>query len=453
MANLDNPMTTTRSRFAFSLTGICLSLLVACALVACARASGRVPRAAEEGSRAIAFVGVNVVSMQNEKVLAKQTVIVLDQRITQLGPRAEVAIPPGATVIDGAGKHLMPGLADMHMHLPDDASRARIERVLALSLSQGVTTVRGMQGAPSQLEFRARSRTQGLVSPLLYLAGPPVAESLTVADARARVRAEKEAGYDYVKVLGGFDKAAYQAIVEEARALQIAVAGHVPDEIGLDAALAAKQSSIEHLMGYVTAVTANPGALDDLVRRTVEAGIWNCPTLDYFAIGYAADDTRLLERDGLRHASPGEILAWKKAKRERPRREDADVRMTRLRTIVAALAAGGARLLVGSDSPGEFSVPGYAYVEELTELARAGLRPYVILEAATRSAAEYLGKGTHAGMIAVGAEADLVLLDRNPLERVENVAHPAGVMLRGRWLPREELERQVTIHASEGAAK
>jgi imidazolonepropionase-like amidohydrolase len=114
--------------------------------------------------------------------------------------------------------------------------------------------------------------------------------------------------------------------------------------------------------------------------------------------------------------------------------------------IVAALARAGAPLLVGSDSPGPFALPGFAYVEEMRQLVRAGLRPIDVLRAATRSAAEYLDDSDRSGAIAPGMRADLVLLDGDPLASLDAVARPTGVMLRGRWLPRRELDQLLARH-------
>ncbi len=389
---------------------------------------------------AIAFVGAGVVSTAGGGIAAAQTVIVEGDRIVRIGPAAEVPVPPGARVIEAAGHYLVPGFADMHVHLPDGATPGELERVLDLSLAQGVTLIRGMQGAPGQLEVRRRLRAEGAPAPELVLAGPPVARALTPDEARELVRAQHAAGYDLIKILGRLDRAAYDAIAAEAARLGIRVAGHVPKEIGLAAALEARQSSIEHVMGYVGAAD-DPAALDRLARETAARRIWNCPTLDFFAVGEAADDA-LLGRDGLAYATPAEREAWAAARRDGPPPPDAEARRARRHRIVAALARAGAPLLVGSDAPGTFAVPGFAYVEELRELARAGLRPAELLAAATRSAAAYLGRDD-LGELAIGRRADLVLLARDPLARIDHVASPAGVMVRGIWLPRAELDRRI----------
>lgn len=385
---------------------------------------------------ALVFTDVTVLPMTAGPEIAHANVVVRGDRIE----RVDGAPPPeGARRIDGRGKFLLPGLADMHVHLPAEGPRAKLVRFALLSLLNGVTTLRSMQGAPEHLGFRDEVRTWGAPSPELFLAGPPLAETLTIEEARARVREQKAAGYDLIKVLGGFDRPAYDAVVDEARSAGIPVVGHVPSEIGIDAALAARQRTIEHLMGYGDAAKESPAALEALAVRTRDAHVWNCPTLDYFATSRQELDV-LQARDGLALVPAPERAKWLDRKPPAP---DARAVMDRLRGEVLALQRAGAGLLVGSDAPGPFIVAGFGYVEELRELAKAGLTPVQLLTAATRSAAESLGRDARDGTVQPGAVADLILVDADPMQSVENVARPEVVVVRGRAWTRQELETEL----------
>jgi imidazolonepropionase-like amidohydrolase len=391
-----------------------------------------------------ALVDVSVVPVGQDTLLEHQTLLLEGGIIRQLGPKDAVAVPAGAFVVPVSGKYVMPGMADMHVHLPGGAESGDLRHVLDLSLAHGVTVIRGMQGAPEQLDARAHLVADHEAVPTLFLAGPPLTKSVTPDEARDMVRAQKTAGYDFIKLIGGFDLAAYDAVVTTAKDAGIPVCGHVPASVGIDAALAARQSSIEHVMGYGRAVKDGAETLDALAQRTREANVSNCPTLRYYAMSNERDVGQLLRDDGLRYVPKETVDGWVKEK-EQGQPGGGEDAMRTPRQIVLALAHAHARILVGSDSPGTFSVPGFAYVDELRQLAKAGLTPYEILRSATLSAAEYLGKEHELGTVATGMRADLVVLDADPRASVENLAHPTGVVLAGAWLPRDALEKRLEL--------
>ena len=154
----------------------------------------------------VVFENVNVIPMDRERVLERQTVVVRDGRITQIGPVAGTTAPAGATRVDGSGKYLMPGLAEMHGHLTanylPDAAKAD---VLYLYVANGVTTVRAMLGNPEAITTRDAIAKGTLLGPKLYVAGPALNGKVapTTADGERLVREQKQAGYDLLKILGG----------------------------------------------------------------------------------------------------------------------------------------------------------------------------------------------------------------------------------------------------------
>jgi hypothetical protein len=166
-----------------------------------------------------AFLNVNVLPMDTEIVLADQTVVVEAGRITAIGPATETFRPSAAITIDGRDKYLMPGLAEMHGHLPTNVADA--EDFLFLYLAGGATTVRGMLGHPSQLEIRRRVRAGELLGPRMWLAAPALRGSNVpdAATADRLVREAKESGYDLIKIQEGLSAEAYSAIVATATEL------------------------------------------------------------------------------------------------------------------------------------------------------------------------------------------------------------------------------------------
>ncbi|MFQ5528876.1 MAG: amidohydrolase, partial [Gemmatimonadota bacterium] len=125
------------------------------------------------GKTLYAFVGVHVVPMDEERVLENQTVIVADDRVVRVGPVEDVDVPREATTIDGSGLYLMPGLSEMHAHIPSSrAPEEYIANTLFLYVANGITTIRGMLGEASHLELRRAAADGEILAPRVYTSGP-----------------------------------------------------------------------------------------------------------------------------------------------------------------------------------------------------------------------------------------------------------------------------------------
>lgn len=462
-----------------------LSLLLALLLLSTsiARSAKKVSDAQAQGApQVFAFVNVNVVPMDSERVLEGQTVIVRDGRITEVGPASKLRVPAGAVSIDGRGKYLMPGLADMHVHLypgagrPDDVAGQQLQ----LFLANGVTTIRNMIGKPEHLSLRDRVAKGELLGPTIFTAGPPLlGNNVPTPEAAERaVTEQKRAGYDLIKVHEGLSPEVYAAIVATARRLKMPFAGHVTATVGLKRALEARQSSIEHLDGYLQAMVADnstvpPPAsqlvlgpvleqiderkIPQLAQQTRDAGVWNDPTLTLFKLIVSNEKTEeFLKWPEMQYVPAKMREAFAKQKDSTaditaPQKERERFVTLRNRMLIA-LHKAGARLLVGPDSPQFFLVTGFATHRELQSFVDAGLTPYQALEAATRNPGEYIAEitGTRRdfGTVEAGMRADLLLLDANPLQSVANLQRRAGVMVRGRWLPQSELQKMLDTIAA-----
>ena len=425
-------------------------------------------QSAPEGT--VAFVNVNVLPMDNERVLTGQTVVTSLGQISELGPASEVKPPRGAAIVDGDGKYLMPGLVEMHAHLPAaDTSPAEVDRILFLFLSNGVTTVRGMLGNPSHLEIRRQIADGTRLGPTIYAAGPAfrATEGLTAELARQRVREQHQAGFDSLKILEGLSVDVYDAIADEATQEGIPFGGHVPNPVGLLHALAAGQGSIDHLDNFLEALEADDSPIKnaDASTRSRDMGLhaderkipalvaatkladasavptmalWETFNADVPVEHYAAFDE-------LKYLPRTTVDAWiesQKGRRERLNPE-AGARVIEIRKkMLKALQDEGARIVFGTDAPQIFNVPGFSIHREISIMASAGLTPYEILASATRNAAEHFRTDAF-GRVKVGARADLVLLEANPLDDAANVAKRSGVMVRGRWLPEAEIQARL----------
>ncbi len=425
-------------------------------------------------AQTVAFVNVNVLPMDREVVVPDQTVVVRDGRIADVGPASRVSVPSDAVRIDGRGKYLMPGLAEMHGHLPNPTAAGTtpelIETVLFLYVANGVTLVRGMQGHPSQLELKARIARRELVGPRLWISSPPLSGNSvpTAADGRRLVEEYKAAGYDHLKIHEGLTPAVYDTIVATARRVGLPFAGHVPDAVGLFRALGAGQATIDHLDNFLQALEADDSPIKDAspqvraqqlvfhvderklppaAEATRRAGAWVVPTLALWETFNAEPLDSLRARPELRYVPPQWRANWGQAVgnlRQSQPDLDAGLRVVALRRkMLRAVRDAGAGILFGTDSPQLFSVPGFSIHREMQSMRAAGLTPYQILQPATRNVAAYYEATSEFGTVASGQRADLVLLEANPLTDVANLARRAGVMVNGRWLPETEVQARL----------
>jgi hypothetical protein len=426
-----------------------------------------------EGRDPVAFVNVAVVPMDFERVLRHQTVIVRDGRIVEVGPAAEVRVPAGAHVVDGTGRYLMPGLTEMHAHIPPPQQGPEaLERTLFLFVANGVTTIRGMLGHPSHLELRARAARNEMLAPRIYTSSPSLnGNSAPTPEAGRRlVEAHHAAGYDFLKIHPGLSRETYDEVAATATRLGMQWAGHVPAAVGLYRALEAGQITIDHLDTYIEALAGHGGGfapeqsgwfgvrmtddidesrIPELAALTRKAGVWNVPTESLMQHLFSPDDPEAMIRwPEMRYMPPQTLQNWAQAKPGVLQQAGGPERAARYLEVrlrlIEALQREGAGLLLGADAPQMFNVPGFSVHRELGYLVDAGLTPYEALVTGTRNPAVYL-EADEWGLIGVGLSADLVLLEANPLEDVGNVARRAGVMLRGLWLPEEEIQRRLQI--------
>ncbi|HKG90550.1 MAG TPA: amidohydrolase family protein [Gemmatimonadaceae bacterium] len=403
----------------------------------------------------VAFVDVSVVPMDAERVLEHRTVLVRDGRIAEVGPAGGVTVPEGALRVDGRGKYLMPGLADLHVHL-------RMRGDLTLYLANGVTTVLNMGGFNgAQLRaWRDSARAGTMLGPELlvsyFLDGPGGRYGVleTVDDARQAVRQAKRDGYDFLKVYNSLSAEQMAAIGDEARRQGLAVIGHGVRSVGLERGFELGQVMVAHAEEYIYVdFLSNAGMTVPryaaAASYTRGAGAYVTPNLSaYDAItrqwGNPAQLEAYLARPEARYLDPYWREMWRTSDYV-TRPGTLGDRIDRLKRLTKELSDSGVPLLLGTDSPGIPGVfPGFSIDDDLRLMVEAGLTPYQALAAGTRTAGEFVARtvpdAEPFGTVAPGRRADLLLLDGNPLRALAPVARPAGVMLRGRWLPRSTLD-------------
>lgn len=436
-------------------------------------------------SQTTAFVGVNVIPMDKDRVLTNQTVVVRDGVIVEIGDAKKIKVPKDARKIDGKGKFLIPGLADMHAHLLSDEelpdSLAPDE--LKIMIANGVTTIRLMIGTPEHLVLRKQSANQEIIAPTIYAASPQfsgrsfgdIFNGYVVTNeeqARESVRKAKQDGYDFIKLTFFITRAVYDAVIDEAAKQNIRVIGHVDRQVGLMRAFEAKQQ-IEHLDGYFEAMippnselkgstsgvfvwqakawesldVLDEKKIPELAKKTVEANPFACPTLTFLksSFGIGSSDVEVQSRQGFRFYPPKireeldepRHIFWKNPPSAERRAKYVDYR----NKITKAIYDAGGKILAGSDSPDWLLLYGFTLHTEMKNLTEAGLSNYAALEAATCNPAQFFGTINQTGTIEKGKKADLVLLDANPLENISNTEKRSGVILKGKYYAQTELNK------------
>jgi len=443
----------------------------------------------------LVFEHVSVIPMDSNRVLPDQDVLIQGDRITAIGPSATVPFSSQGLRVDGRGKFLIPGLVDMHVHL---LGRDEVNDVLAMFLAYGITTIRQMSGSPGVLALRRKVQDGEVPGPTIFTVGelidgsPPVWDRGTTVvttpeRARTEVDRQKQAGYDQVKVYDNLLSPEYEAVMAEAARVGISVVGHLPKDVPLERALQLHQSSIEHLTGYLTYVQrsdspfvfahrdvrphagteksaghasnatvahasspdlempkwVDPEKIPEIAKLTAAAGTWNVPTLVTLANAKRKEEyPQAWKRPGMQYATKSMRDWWNsdvETSDPAARGRLLEVRLS----MVRALHQAGAKLLVGTDTPHPFVLPGLSAHDELRNFIAAGLTPYEALWSATRGPAEFLGQPQEFGVVAAGARADLLLLEANPLTNVDNASRMVGVVVRGRWLSMERLRQNL----------
>lgn len=436
----------------------------------------------------IAFAHVTVIDMTGAAPKRDRTVVVSGNRIAEVGSPRSTTIPRDALVINAAGKYLIPGLWDMHVHFGET------ERSFPLYIANGVTGVRDMGGDPDK-SFRWREQTAkgDLVGPRIMACGPiidgpdPAAHGPTIvagtgAEGRKAVADLAGRGADCVKVYDRLPRDVYFAIIDEAKKRRIPVVGHVPLSVTTIEASDAGQKSIEHLgtifegsstiEAELRRLEAAPPPEGDpsefprriaargermldtyderkasaLFRRLAKNRTWQVPTLVVKRGQTFIDDFSRTGDERLKYIAESDREWWSPQKNffARYRTPEYVVHKKRLYRreleLVGAMHRAGVPLMTGTDVSSAWVFPGFSLHDELELFVEAGLTPMEALQAATRNPAAFLGELASRGTVERGKVADLVLLDANPLEDVRSSRKIRAVVRNGRYFSKEALQ-------------
>jgi len=355
---------------------------------------------------ALLLTHINIVNVQNGTVMRDATLRIESDT---------------ARTFDARGKFVIPGLWDMHTHIPDDTVGKNV--YLPLFLANGVTGIRVMEGSPELYRWRDAKSSPRMVVASPILDGPKtfLADAVVVrndAEGRKAVRDAKRAGADFIKVYDNLSREAYFAIASEARRLRMPVAGHLPAAITPQEAAKARQISIEHLTGMS-------------LGKQIPRGVWQCPTLIMRHNYGILDDPNLANDPRLHYIRASTRERWLRMLHEPADYAARRATFAKEQQLVGVMANEGIGILAGTDNGNPFVFPGFSLHDELALLVESGLTPLQAVQSATINPLRFFK---------IDAPNDFVILDANPLDDIHNTAKIFAVVSRGRLLERKDLD-------------
>ena len=419
---------------------------------------------------ALLIKNINIVDVKNGVIVENQQIVIDSGKIASITERLNDP-KEFMNQIDGSDQYILPGLAEMHAHIPSPpTSQKRIEETLFLYLSNGITTIRGMLGHPAHLILQERVAKGELLSPRIFTSSPSL-NGYTVRSAEEaidKVTRYAQEGYDFLKIHPGIRLEVFEALIATAKEQDIPFAGHVPVDVGIVRALESEYATIDHIDGFIEGLVpeeaaVNPNSngffgynftsladttrINDLVLMSKEHKVWIVPTQTLFERWFAPTSAdEMLSQPEMKYMPQATLDNWRQRKIESTGAESGfdeelwnefiEIRRKLIRTI----RDSGQGLLLGSDAPQLFNVPGFSIHHEMETMVKAGLSPLEIIQSGTINVAEYLELTDSIGEIKSGMEADAIIVRKNPLENVQNLKELSGVLLGGQYLSRKDID-------------
>lgn len=441
-----------------------LSILVLFLTIVSSGCKQAAPLAAHTRQDDFVIEHVNIVPMTaDNKIIENATVVIKGHKIFSINGQ----VPAGLKRINGKWKWLIPGLTDMHVHIPTDGhfnttypTRTAVvftstQDVMTPFVANGVTTVFELNSQPGHFGQRNEILRGDVIGPRMALSALINGGNGTgriannPADGRQSVRMAKAEGYEFIKTYSQLDTATFKAIVEEAGKQGMKVTGHIPNAFkgSWQDAFVPHFGMVAHAEEYYKQL--EDGTDEDIQHfaRTARGnGTWLTPTL--IIIESAAAQCRSIDavrQPALQYVHPLLQSKWltannynKNATQQGIARFDRMIQANN--RLVKIFKDAGVPIVAGTDAGSSGVILGFSLHDELALLVKAGLTPAEALAAATRLPATWLGIDSITGTIEAGKYADLVLLDANPLDDINNTRKIAAVCFNGRWLNRTDID-------------
>ncbi|HLO97328.1 MAG TPA: amidohydrolase family protein [Fimbriimonas sp.] len=456
-----------------------------------------------------AFTHVTLIDGSGKPPVADQTIVVESNKFVYVGSAANANVPTGATIVNGKGKFVIPGLWDMHTHFDDPEmlelkpTKTEKELQLPLMIANGVTGARDMGGDLALMKnWHDRIQKGKLLGPRLHFVGPlvdghkpmwPASVAVeTPAEGRKAVQELKRQGVDQIKVYSLLSREAFFAIADECKKQNIPFSGHVPARVTNIEAVEAGQKTLEHLL-QLDRELADPVKVAEL-QKSMPAGLsraaqfkfnrevyeqayseeraaaffalmkkhgtWTTPTLNVVVRNatFNATDPKMVARAAY---EPAYLREWWNPevnvhlKSAVPEINDGQMITLRIyQRILRGMNKAGIPIMVGSDMGGNpHCFAGWGVHDEMALLVESGMSSMDVLIAATSNPARFLGIDKSVGTVAKGKLADMVLLDSNPLEDIRNSQTIRAVVSNGKYFSRAALDALLAKAKLDGAKR
>ena len=426
------------------------------------------------GKHDIVISNVSIVDVKTGKILNNRTVAIDSNRISAIYDN-EIVGSVSTIVIDGQGKYLIPGLWDMHAHYK--WSHVDLDPLL---IANGITGIRDMWGdMPAFVEIPKKTEQEGFVSPDFYQSGdlldgnPPSFPAgcvvvATPSEAVDAVKNQIDKKVDFIKVYSSLSEECFMAIAMEARKKNITFAGHIPNRVSIYKAIEAGMASSEHLYGFLNACssadTSNEALVgtfsdkkfDSICSVLAMSSMWLCPTLTVNRAMSYLNDT-IFTSDYRKSYLPEYVLEIWNQKMSPYTKSQIDnfANSSRVRylfelSLIGKMNEKGVKFLAGTDFPNPYVFPGFSVHDELSLMVKGGMPTLDALRSATINAAIFMNKKTDFGSVEAGKLASLVLLNKNPLENIENTKTIETVIVRGKVYNRKALDLMLEQAKSNG---
>lgn len=396
-----------------------------------------------------------------------QDVVIRKEKIHHIG---RVQKTKNGQIIDGSGKFLIPGLTEMHAHIPvaENGNDTLVRETLFLYLSQGVTTIRGMLGHPYHLELKQLVAKGEILSPRIYTSSPSLNGSSipTKEDAIQKITQYQKDGYDFLKIHPGISLDVWESVESTANEVGISFSGHVPLDVGIHRALDAQYATIDHMDGFIEGLVPahknlelnsngffgyhctpdlDLSLISELVEKTIRQNVAIVPTQTLFTRWFSPEDpSKMLLAPEMKYMPSKTRFSWRQNKERligdesynTPQwRSFIDARIA----ILKEMDKQGVQFLLGSDAPQVMNVPGFSIHHEMKAMTEAGISNQKILLSGTSQPAAFFNASEKYGEIKQGLSADFVLLNANPFDDIANAQKIEGVMVRGHWLSAKKI--------------